>query len=117
VIKKILAFTAIFAFFIATATQGLAYSYKVKGYTKKNGTYVNSYYRTSPNYYKTDNYTYKPSQPTYNKAYTTPRSNYTYSSGWSTPSYYSTPSSYSNSTYKTKPYSSWNAGYQYNYGN
>jgi hypothetical protein len=32
---------------------------RVKSYTTRRGTYVNSYYRTSPNRYKFDNYSSK----------------------------------------------------------
>lgn len=105
----------LFALISVLAPSAHAYSYYVKGYYRSNGTYVNGYYRTSPNYYKSDNYSYRPSQPRYNSSYTSPRSNYRYSKGWSTPSYYSKPSDYSNSTYRNRPYSTWGAGYEYNY--
>ena len=63
-----------------------AYTY-VSGYYRSNGTYVNSYVRTSPNAYTFDNYSYK--KPTYsngygyNSSYYTPK--YNYSSSWYTP--------------------------------
>ena len=43
----------------------------VKGYTKKDGTYVAPYVRSNPNGLKSDNYGYTPSQGTYNKTYGT----------------------------------------------
>lgn len=36
-----------------------AKSFKVKGYTKKNGTYVQPYYKSSPNRTKIDNFSTK----------------------------------------------------------
>lgn len=55
----------------------------VSGYTRSNGTYVNSYYRSSPNAYKFDNYSYKSYQPVYNNSYYYPTRNY--SASWYTP--------------------------------
>lgn len=52
------------------------------GYYRSSGTYVNSYYRTSPNAYKYDNYSYS-SGARYNRSYTYPTRNY--SSSWYTP--------------------------------
>lgn len=51
----------------------------VGGHTKKDGTYVEPYYRSAPNANKWDNYGYEPSQPKYNA----PRSNP--SPSWNTP--------------------------------
>lgn len=42
---------------------------KVKGYTKKDGTYVEPYERSRPNAYKWDNTDYKPSEEPYNPSY------------------------------------------------
>lgn len=50
------AFVLIFTFALTVVTPVEAYSYRVKGYTRSNGTYVQPYYRTSPNYTKWDNY-------------------------------------------------------------
>lgn len=59
-----------------------AYTYYVRGYTRSNGTYVNGYYKTSPNYYNYDNYSYRKSQPLYNSSYYKyPRPSYNYSNG------------------------------------
>jgi len=41
----------------------------VGGYYRSNGTYVQPYYRSSPNVYKWDNYSYSYSQPRYNSSY------------------------------------------------
>ncbi len=59
----------------------------VSGYFRSNGTYVNGYYRSSPNAYTYDNYSYR--YPTYsngygyNNSYYYPTRNYSYS--WYTP--------------------------------
>jgi hypothetical protein len=42
-------------FYISVATQVFAYTYWVDGYYRSNGTYVNGYYRTSPDMYKWNN--------------------------------------------------------------
>ena len=49
----------------------------VSGYVRSNGTYVNSYFRTSPDSVKWNNYSYK--APTFNytpKTYTIPTTKY-----------------------------------------
>jgi len=56
---------------------------KVKGYFKKDGTYVDSYIRSRPNSYKWDNKSYTPSQNPYNKSYFRPKKSY--NSKWTTP--------------------------------
>ncbi len=72
----------------------------VSGYKRADGTYVNGYYKTTPNTTNRDNYTTKPNVNPYtgtsgyiqpdNKAVTTaPR--YTAPSSYSTPSSYSVP--------------------------
>lgn len=45
----------IIAALFITSTSVSAYS-RVRGYTKRNGTYVIPHYRSSPNRYKWDNY-------------------------------------------------------------
>lgn len=56
--KKILCFVLIF--FFATMVSVEAKTTRVKSYYKSStGTYVNSYYRTSPNKTKLDNYSTK----------------------------------------------------------
>ncbi len=58
--KKLFSFiiglALVFTFVLSSASPVDAYSYRVRGYTRSNGTYVNSYYRTSPNYTRFDNY-------------------------------------------------------------
>jgi len=49
-------------FFTTTASADVF----VSGYTKKDGTYINPYYRTSPNNTITDNYSYKNNVNPYN---------------------------------------------------
>ena len=72
-------------------TNSAALAGKVSGYYKKNGTYVQSYYRSSPNAYKYDNYNYRGGNR-YNNSYYYPTRNY--SSDWYTPNYYYRYSSY-----------------------
>lgn len=60
----------------------------VKGYYKKNGTYVAPYVRSNPNGLKYDNYGYKPSQGLYNSSYGTKGST------WDTPTYITDPDYY-----------------------
>ncbi len=61
----------------------------VRGYYRKNGTYVRPYVRSNPNAFKFDNYGWTPSQGLYNKSYYAPTRNY--SSDWYTPSYITDP--------------------------
>lgn len=56
----------------------------VRGYTRKDGTYVAPHERSAPNAYKWDNKSYEPSQPAYNDSYSKPTKNY--GSEWKTPS-------------------------------
>jgi hypothetical protein len=56
---------------------------KVKGYTRKDGTYVAPHERSAPNAYKWDNKSSTPSQDPYNKSYTAPTKNY--GASWYTP--------------------------------
>lgn len=60
----------------------------VKGYTRKDGTYVAPYVRSSPNGLKYDNYGYKPSQGLYNDSYGTK------GAAWDTPTYITDPTYY-----------------------
>lgn len=60
----------------------------VKGYTKKNGTYVQPHVRSNPNGLKYDNYGYKPSQGLYNPSYGTKGIE------WDTPTYITDPDYY-----------------------
>jgi hypothetical protein len=59
--KFIIAFMVIVALIIPTAAEARSYNshhgptYKVNGYTKKNGTHVAPYQRTKPNHTKLDN--------------------------------------------------------------
>ena len=49
---------ALVVFLISTATMSFSDEY-VNGYYRSNGTYVSSYYRTSPNSTTSDNYSYQ----------------------------------------------------------
>ncbi len=60
----------------------------VKGYTRKDGTYVAPYVRSNPNGLKYDNYGYTPSQGLYNKTYGTRGAE------WDTPTYITDPNYY-----------------------
>jgi hypothetical protein len=81
----------------------------VKGYYRKDGTYVSPHVRSNPNGLKYDNYSYTPSQGLYNKTYGT-RDAY-----WDTPTYVTDPNYYegkalyesgSSGTYNTSSYTS-----------
>ncbi len=59
-LKKFLVFAfTIATFFIISSSSVEARTIKVKSYVNSRGTYVNSYYRTSPNRYRYDNYSAK----------------------------------------------------------
>ncbi len=59
-IKKFLLSLAIAITLLTASTSFIeARTIRVRGYTTRSGTYVNSYYRTSPNRYKFDNYSSK----------------------------------------------------------
>lgn len=80
---------AVVFFFVAFSFVSTADAYvSVKGYYRKNGTYVAPYVRSEPNGVKYDNYGYKPSQGLYNKTYGT-RDN-----SWNTPTYVTDPNYY-----------------------
>jgi hypothetical protein len=57
---------------------------RVKGYTKRDGTYVAPHTRSEPNAYQWDNKSYTPSQPAYNDSYSKPTKSY--GSDWYKPS-------------------------------
>ena len=57
---------------------------RVRGYYRSNGTYVEPYYRSSPNAYRYDNRSYSGGS-LYNRSYSYPTRNY--SSSWYTPQY------------------------------
>lgn len=85
--KKVLFLTLlafVFSFFLASATPVNA-RVSVRGYYKSNGTYVQPYYRSSPNVYKWDNYSYKSYQPRHNNSYY--NRSYNYNSPLYTPDY------------------------------
>lgn len=63
---SILIATVVFLSISAIATAN-AYTYRVRGYTRSNGTYVNSYVRNSPKMYNSYTGTYyRNSYPSYN---------------------------------------------------
>lgn len=56
-LKKIFTFVFVLATLFTIASSSVeARTIRVRGYTTSRGTYVNSYYRTSPNRYRYDNY-------------------------------------------------------------
>lgn len=59
-----------------TPTLVYAGDVKVRGYTRKDGTYVAPHTRSESNAYKWDNKSYEPSQPAYNDSYSKPTKNY-----------------------------------------
>ena len=92
------------AFLFAAANSFAQTSTYVSGYTNSNGTYVQGYYRTTPNTTRNDNYsTVGNTNPYTGSAGTKPTDSYyvapsTYSApSYGTSTYYSTPT-YSNST-------------------
>lgn len=63
-------FSILFVLALFAASPAIAEArVRVSGYYRSNGTYVQSYYRSSPNVYKWDNYNYKNTQPRYNNSY------------------------------------------------
>ena len=87
--KKLIVILLLVSVSFGFFSSAFAYT-SVKGYYRKNGTYVQSYVRSSPNALKYDNYGYSGGS-LYNKSYYAPTKNY--SSSYYTPSYY-TDSSY-----------------------
>lgn len=74
--KKTLGIFAIFTLMILgvafiTPSKAEAYSYRVNGYYRSSGTYVQPYYRTSPDSYKWNNYSYKGNYNPYSGNYGT----------------------------------------------
>lgn len=128
--KKVFFFIAFLFVAITSFAQSSVY---VSGYTKSNGSYVEPYYRTSPNATRNDNYSTvgninpytgasgtKPADSYYSspKTYSTPSysSSSYYSPSYTTPSYsspsYTTPMSY-NSNYSNPVYTGPRGGQYY----
>lgn len=97
------------AFLFAAANTFAQTSTYVSGYTNSNGTYVQGYYRTTPNSTRNDNYSTVGNVNPYTGTYgTKPATTYAPSSTYSTPTY-STP------TYSTTVYTGPRGGqYYYN---
>lgn len=57
--KKLLFIIAIFVFGLIAVNSAKAYSYRVGGYYRSSGTYVQPYYRTSPDSTRWNNYSTK----------------------------------------------------------
>lgn len=74
--------------FIFSFSQPVDAYVRVKGYYKKNGTYVAPHIRSNPNGLKYDNYGYKPSQGLYNKTHGTRGAH------WNTPTWSTDPEYY-----------------------
>lgn len=86
----LLAFTFLLTPFVAFSVlpqDSFAYV-SVKGYYRKDGTYVRPHVRSNPNGLKYDNYGYTPSQGLYNDSYGTRGSE------WDTPTYITDPDYY-----------------------
>lgn len=72
--KTLVLFLAIFTLslmFLTLSSKAEAYSYKVRGFYRSSGTYVQPYYRTSPNRIRYDNYGYKGNYNPYSGRYGT----------------------------------------------
>lgn len=113
VLKKITLF-ALFVVFSLVLVNSVDAYVNVKGYTKKDGTYVAPYVRSNPNGLKSDNYGYTPSQGTYNKTYGTRGSSWDTSTSITDPYYYQGKSIYEsgNNTYYYSSYNNYNSSYQ-----
>ena len=111
-IKKI-TLLALFVVFSLVLVNSVDAYVNVKGYTKKDGTYVAPYVRSNPNGLKSDNYGYTPSQGTYNKTYGTRGSSWDTPTSITDPYYYQGKSIYEsgNSTYTYPSYNSYNPSY------
>lgn len=90
----------IIAFMFAVATSFAQSSTYVSGYTKSNGTYVQGYYRTTPNSTRNDNYSTVGNTNPYTGAAGTKPRGYNYST-YTAPTY--STSTYSSSTYSSTP--------------
>lgn len=55
-IKKIIMFIVLSVFILATSFNLADAAVRVRGHFRKNGAYVQPYYRSSPNSYRFDNY-------------------------------------------------------------
>lgn len=133
--KKKLSLLLLLVFLVSSfAFSGYADAYvSVKGYYRKDGTYVRPYVRSNPNGLKYDNYGWKPSDGLYNKTYGQKDSDWDtptyitdpdyyegkglYESGNSNPTEHHTPPVFSKRVYKT-PYSStvWELSYWSSFG-
>ncbi len=82
------------AFLFAAANSFAQTSTYVSGYTNSNGTYVQGYYRTTPNTTRNDNYSTVGNVNVYTGSYGTKQAD----SYYVTPSTYTTPTYYSTST-------------------
>ncbi|NCA93635.1 MAG: hypothetical protein EOM84_00490 [Sphingobacteriia bacterium] len=96
VTKFVLLVVFVFGLFVSIAEYSKA-SVRVNGYYRSNGTYVNPYYKSSPDSTRWNNYSTKGNYNPYtgSKGYTSPYKSYTPSyKSYNTPSYksYSTPS-------------------------
>lgn len=88
-LRKIIFALMIILFLVGVLSISDANAYvSVKGYYRKDGTYVRPYVRSNPNGLKYDNYSWTPSQGLYNKSYSTG------DSYWNTPTYLTDPSYY-----------------------
>lgn len=85
--KKLFLILLVLGFFIFPILPTNAYV-SVKGYYRKNGTYVAPYVRSNPNGLKYDNYSYTPDQGLYNPTYGTRGTT------WDTPTYITDPNYY-----------------------
>ncbi len=93
------------AFLFAAANSFAQTSTYVSGYTNSNGTYVQGYYRTTPNTTRNDNYSTVGNVNPYTGSYGTKPAD----------SYYVAPSSYSTPTYSSPVYTGSRGGqYYYN---
>lgn len=81
------------AFLFAAANSFAQTSTYVSGYTNSNGTYVQGYYRTTPNTTRNDNYSTVGNVNPYTGTYGTKQADnyYVAPSKYSAPTYYSTP--------------------------
>lgn len=86
--KKIFALCFFFASFLLIGIMNVEAYVSVKGYYRKDGTYIAPHVRSNPNGLKYDNYGYKPSQGLYNSSYGTKAST------WDTPTYITDPNYY-----------------------
>jgi hypothetical protein len=87
IMNKILISLTVVGLVFSFASNADAYV-SVKGYYRKDGTYVKPHVRSEPNGLKYDNYSYKPSQGLYNKSYGTKGSE------WDTPTWTTDPDYY-----------------------